>query len=459
MDDVIFAPAHRIAAAIRGRTTSAVEVLEAHLAQIERHNPSLNAIVTLDAEGARARAHAADEAVDRGRPWGPLHGVPVVLKDGHETGGMRTVVGMEDHADHVPAADGAVAARLKAAGAIILGKTNVPPRLRGVQSDNPVFGRTNNPWALDRTPGGSSGGAAAAVAAGLAPLDIGSDLGGSIRFPAHLCGVYGFKPTERAVSLAGHLADPPGMTRNFRIMFSHGPLARDVDDLAFALRIIAGPDGRDFEVPGMPLPEPAPVRLKDLRVAFAPSFPDAPVAASIAAEVERFAAALVGEVGRVAPALPEFDFAAARTIFSELTDGLSFAIYPPKDGVPPLSLHGFLDLLDRRDAAIAAWERFFEEWDVLLCPPAMRTAFPHCPVGTPLPVDGVEQPYWSLLDYTCPFNLTGAPAGVMPVGFDGDGLPIGLQVAGRRWDDFRVLAIMKLLAERTPGFVRPPGFG
>ena len=202
--------------------------------------------------------------------------------------------------------------------------------------DNPVFGRTNNPWALDRTPGGSSGGAAAAVAAGLAPLDIGSDLGGSIRFPAHLCGVYGFKPTERTVSLAGHLADPPGMTRNFRIMFSHGPIARDVDDLALALRVIAGPDGRDHEVPPMPLPEPGAVRLDALRVAYAPSFPGSPVAAEISAAVERFAASLEGSVARVEPALPEIDFAAERQLFSDLTDGLSFAIYPPKEGRAPL---------------------------------------------------------------------------------------------------------------------------
>ena len=313
-------------------------MLEAHLGQIERHNGALNAIVTLDADGARARAAEADEATARGESWGPLHGVPVVLKDGHETRGMRTVVGMEAHAGHVPAEDGAVAAKLRAAGAIVLGKTNVPPRLRDVQADNPVFGRTNNPWALDRTPGGSSGGAAAAVAAGLAPFDIGSDLGGSIRFPAHLCGVYGLKPTERTVSLAGHLADPPGMTRNFRIMFSHGPIARDVDDLELALRVIAGPDGRDFEVPPLPLPEPGVVRLDALRIAFAPSFPGSPVAAEISAAVEGFAGSLSGAVARVGEALPEIDFVAERALFSELADGLSFAIYPPKPGRAPLTL-------------------------------------------------------------------------------------------------------------------------
>ncbi|HET7714095.1 MAG TPA: amidase family protein [Bauldia sp.] len=457
--DIIFAPAHRLAAAIRAREVSAVEVLEAHLAQIERHNPALNAIVTLDAEGARSRAAMADAALARGESWGPLHGVPVVLKDGHETKGMRTVVGMAAHAGHVPDEDGAVAAKLKAAGAIVLGKTNVPPRLRDVQADNPVFGRTNNPWALDRTPGGSSGGAAAAVAAGLAPIDVGSDLGGSIRLPAHFCGVYGFKPTERAVSLAGHLADPPGLTRNFRIMFSHGPLARDVDDLELTLRIIAGPDGRDPEVPAMPLSEPSEVRLADLRVAFAPAFPDTPVAAEIAAAVERFAASLRGGVARVEPALPEIDFAASRQLFSDLTDGLSFAVYPPKEGRPHLTLADYLALLDRRDAAIAAWERFFEDWDVLLCPPAMCTAFTHRKMGEAVAVDGIDHAYWRLLDYTCPFNLTGQPAGVMPLDFDRERLPIGLQVTGRRWQDLRLLGVMKLLAERTEGFAKPPGYG
>jgi amidase len=366
---------------------------------------------------------------------------------------------MERHADHVPAEDGAVAAKLKAAGAIVLGKTNVPPRLRDVQADNPVFGRTNNPWALDRTPGGSSGGAAAAVAAGLAPFDIGSDLGGSIRFPAHLCGVYGLKPTERTVSLAGHLADPPGMTRNFRIMFSHGPIARDVDDLELALRAIAGPDGRDPEVPPLPLPEPGAVRLDALRIAFAPSFPGSPVAGEISAAVEGFAGSLSGAVARVEPALPVIDFVAERALFSELADGLSLAIYPPRAGRAPLTLREYLELLDRRDAAIAAWERFFDDWDVLLCPPAMTTAFTHRRMGEPVAVDGVERPYWSLLDYTCPFNLTGHPAGVMPLGFDRGGLPIGVQVVGRRWQDLRLLAIMKLLAGRTEGFVRPPGYG
>jgi amidase len=209
----------------------------------------------------------------------------------------------------------------------------------------------------------------------------------------------------------------------------------------------------------MPLSEPGAVRLDTLRVAFAPSFPGTPVAAEIAAAVERFVSSLAGVAARVAPALPEIDFAVERQLFSDLTDGLSFAVYPPKPDRPHLTLPAYLTLLDRRDAAIAAWERFFDDWDVLLCPPAMCTAFTHRKMGEPVAVDGVDQPYWRLLAYTCPFNLTGHPAGVMPLGFDRDGLPIGVQVVGKRWQDLRLLAIMKLLAERTQGYLRPPGFG
>jgi Asp-tRNA(Asn)/Glu-tRNA(Gln) amidotransferase A subunit family amidase len=458
VDAIVYQPAHALAAAIRDGEVSATEVLEAHLAQIDRHNPPLNAIITLDEEGARRLAREADDAIAGGESLGPLHGVPMTLKDGHETMDMRTVVGLEACVDHVPAEDGAVAARLKRAGAIVIGKTNVPPRLRGLQADNPVFGRTNNPFDLERTPGGSSGGAAAALAAGLIPLDIGSDLGGSIRLPAHFCGVYGFKPTERTVALTGQLADPPGMTRNFRIMFSVGPMARHVDDLELALRVIAGPDGRDHEVPPVALSEAAAPQEKALRIAFAPSFPGTPVAVDISDAIERFATAMAGSVARVEPALPPIDFAAGRQLFSDLTDTLSAAIYPVREDRTPATLSAFLQALDQRDVFISAWERFFDEWDVLLCPPVMCTAFTHRPSGEPIAVDGRPEKYWSLLDYCCPFNLTGHPAGVLPIGFDSQGLPIGVQAVGKRWSDLRLLAIMRLLAARTAGFRPPPGF-
>src|SRR6266487_3405586 len=208
--DIVFSSTTQLAAAIRTGHVSATEVLEAHLTQIDTHNAALNAIVTMDAERARERAQEADEALARGQVWGPLHGVPFTLKDAHATAGMRTTTGFPPLADHVPQEDSTVTARLKAAGGVLIGKTNVAMMLGDpAQSTNPIFGRTNNPWNIERTPGGSSGGAAAAVASGMTPFEIGTDLSASIRIPAHFCGLCGLKPTEQRVPLTGLI---PGLS-------------------------------------------------------------------------------------------------------------------------------------------------------------------------------------------------------------------------------------------------------
>jgi amidase len=247
-NDVCALPAGELARRIAIRELSAVEVLDAHLARIERRNGELNAVVSLDIAAARRQAEAADVALARGEVRGPLHGVPLTLKDGNDVAGLRTTLGTERF-DRVADEDGTVAARLRAAGAIIIGHTNVAPFLADYQSANAIFGRTSNPWNLGRTAGGSSGGAAAAVAAGMTPLEIVSDLGGSIRLPAHFCGVYGLKPTEHRVPMTGFFRLPPGVPRTVRILSCLGPLARDLDDLRLALSIVAGPDGVDTEVP------------------------------------------------------------------------------------------------------------------------------------------------------------------------------------------------------------------
>src|SRR6266571_5183919 len=288
MMDIVFSSTTQLAAAIRAGHVSATEVLEAHLAQINTHNPTLNAIVTMDAEGAHERARQADEALARGELWGPLHGVPFTLKDAHATAGMRTTTGFPPLANYVPHEDSTVTARLKAAGGILLGKTNVPVMLADYQSNNPIFGRTNNPWNIERTSGGSSGGAAAALAAGMTPFEIGTDLSSSIRIPAHFCGVLGLKPTEQRVPLTGLIPGLPG-PRPVRIMSCIGPMARTVDDLALLYSIIAGPDGRDTEVAPVPVDEVHNLDLKHLRVAFAPSFSGLPVAAEIRDTVKELA--------------------------------------------------------------------------------------------------------------------------------------------------------------------------
>lgn len=458
MEHLTSLTATHLTAAIRERRASSTEVLDAHLAQIARENPALNAVVTLDEVGARQRAREADEALSRGEMWGPLHGLPMTLKDGHSTAGMRTTAGHLPLSEYVPTEDGTVAARLKAAGAVIMGKTNVPDLLLDIQSANAVFGRTNNPWNRERTPGGSSGGAAAALVAGMTPLEIGSDLAGSIRIPAHFCGLFGLKTTEHRVSMWGHIPDIPNSPRTHRLMWSIGPLARSVEDLALAYRIIAGPDGRDPDVPPVPVGEVPRLELKDLRIAWAPTFPGVPVMGAISDALSNLAAELDRLGARVEERLPPIDFkdlAQMRALLSRAVR-VTFA---PTEEEPAISTAEYFTALHRRDFFINAWEEFFGEWDALLCPVAMTTAFPHCPTDTPLTVDGEQVNYWRIVGHCGPFNFTGHPVVVIPIGRDPDGLPIGVQIVGRRWGEERLLAIAEKLVEvagpfRWPDIVR-----
>lgn len=455
--DIVFSSTTQLAAAIRAGRVSAVEVLEAYLAQIERHNPTLNAVVTINAEQATERARQADEALARGEVWGPLHGVPFTLKDAHSTAGMRTTTGFPP-LDHVPQEDSTITARLKAAGGILIGKTNVALMLGDpAQSSNPIFGRTNNPWNIERTPGGSSGGAAAALAAGMTPFEIGTDLAGSIRIPAHFCGLFGLKPTENRVSLAGLIPGLP-TPRSIRVMSCIGPMARIVEDLALLYPIIAGPDGRDTEVQPVPVDEVPQLELRDLRVAFAPTFPGIPVAAEIHTAIEELARQLKPMCTAVEEAaLPALDFNQDLSSAGELI-GMMIGAFQPEANEPPTTLAQYLEVLHRRDQSIIAWEQFFQAWDVLLCPASMITAFPHCEMGSPLHVDDQEVTYWLVNAHTTLFNYTGHPAVVLPYKLDRDGLPIGVQMVGKRWGESRLLAMAKALAVVSGEFRRPPSY-
>src|SRR5215472_1192762 len=391
--DIVFSSTTQLATAIRAGHVSAVEALEAHLAHVDTHNPALNAIITMDAEHAHERAREADKFLARGELWGPLHGVPFTLKDAHATAGMRTTTGFPQLAGYVPTVDSTVTARLKAAGGILIGKTNVAMMLADYQSNNPIFGRTNNPWNIERTAGGSSGGAAAALAAGMTPFEIGTDLSGSIRIPAHFCGVFGLKPTEQRVPLTGLI---PGLAgpRPVRIMSCIGPMARTVEDLALLFAIIAGPDGYDTDVAPVPVEAMPHLELNRLRIAFAPTFPGFPVAAEMRDAVEEFAGRLstLGAVVEEA-ALPQVDFQQDLASAGVLI-GMMMGAFQPEEQERPATLAQYLEALHRRDQSIAAWEHFFEKWDVLLCPPSMMTAFPHCEPGAPLSVDSQEVSYW-----------------------------------------------------------------
>jgi amidase len=479
----IFATATELAELIRTRQATATEVLEAHLAQIARHNRALNAIVTLDEERARARAIAADNALARGEVWGPLHGVPVTIKDSFATAGIRTTSGYPPLADYVPAEDSTVVARLKAAGAIVLGKTNTPILVQGFQSDNPVFGCSNNPWDLTRTPGGSTGGGAAALAAGMSPLEIGSDYGGSVRIPAHYCGLFSIKPTERRVPLTGHIPELPGKPRSIRHVATPGPLARSLDDLVLAMQLISGPDHSQPEIPPLLLGSKPRLQRKDLRIAWSDNFGNLPITRDTQAALHGLLDRLDEEGCTVERLMPEgFDFPAVWETYGELRQceiGSALSLEEELEraadfGVSPTAsdpemrgmgrrlnatLKQYTETLTKRDVYIARVEQLFESWDVFVCPVTVGPAFPHCKPGTPIAVDEHRVSYRiGGTGYTSPFNLTGNPSVVIPLTRSREGMPIGVQLVGPRWGEMQLLAIAERFAEVTGPFQRPPGY-
>ena len=475
--------AGHIAASIRRREISAVEVLEAQIARIEKLNPALNAIVTLDLEAARHRSLEADAALRHEQLWGPLHGVPITIKDSFETAGLRTVSGYPPFAQRIPAEDAPPVRRLRQAGAIIMGKTNLPTLASGIQTNNPVFGRTNNPWDLQRTPGGSSGGAAAAIAAGLSYLELGSDIGGSIRIPAHFCGVYGLKATGGRISGKGHLASPrrlvvpPGWEALLQLA-SFGPLARSIDDLRLCLTVLNEP-------PAPPLDQPPARSLSELRIAWSDDFGGAPLEAGSRQMIGVLAGSLERLGCHVERRDPDcFDFqeawylsgvclGAINTLFqAPFTRWLRrlraplLSILGPRDALiqglyTGLSMRPsrIQDALQKRQALIERLESFFDAWDAWVCPVFPGPAFTHRAPDAPIEVDGqqVSQLKANLL-HSILFNLTGHPVVTIPVGISSQGLPLGVQIVGRKWQEMRLLDTAGLVATLTPGFQRPPGY-
>jgi amidase len=477
-----FSTATEIAAAIQRRRCSASEALEMYLARIARHNPALNAVITLDEPGARARAREADAALARGELWGPLHGVPMTIKDALETAGLRTTGGYPPLADYVPSRDAPAVARLRSAGAILLGKTNVPPLSADYRADNPIFGRTNNPWDVERTPGGSTGGGAAAVAAGLSAFDVGSDLAGSVRTPAHFCGLFALKATEGRIPNAGHIPEPPGLPRAVRHMNVLGPLARSVEDLALLTKILGGPTPDEPDVPPVPWTRAEEKPLSRCRFAWSTSFAGIPVTretkqaiAGLAAELARLGAVVEernpegfdfdtawetwGEIAIAERAATGRERSAERVAALNATLGERWAVARGSAKGVRAGVGDYMAALDRRDRLIATLEEFFGKFDAFLCPVSVGPAIPHVPFGTPIDVDGQEVPYFIAgTAYTCPFNLTGHPAVVLPLARSKEGLPIGVQVLGRRWSEPELLALCAGLSRITGPFAPPPGF-
>ncbi|HKE17038.1 MAG TPA: amidase [Kofleriaceae bacterium] len=449
-----------LAQLIRTRGASAREVTQAHLARIDSL-ARLNAVVTLDAERALARARAADAALQRGESWGELHGVPFTLKDMHATSGVRSTCGLKALAHHVPAADGPVAERLRAAGAILLGKTNMA---MNVESESDLFGRPLNPYALERTAGGSSGGAAAALAARLTPLDVGTDLSGSIRMPAHFCGVFGLKPTVHRIPASGLVGPTSDMPRVDRLFGVCGPLARSIADLGVALRLLAGPHPADPEVPPVPVAMAAPIEPGQLRIALAPAIPGIPVSRELREALERLGRDLESAGARVErPPLPfafeELLAAFRRLIRFPIAAMAAHGMAPPGAAAlaanPPAATE-LLAALAERDHIIQRFEAWLADHDAWICPAAPSAAFPHRPLGEPILVDG-ESVSSQVIDHPSMLaTYAGSPALVVPIGLDGDRLPIAAQLVGRRWSDEQLLAVGQAVASVVGPLPPPP---
>jgi amidase len=477
--DPTFLPATQLATLVRGRKIGALELLDHYIARTERLDPRINAVVVRDFDRARARAKALDSQPDKSAP---LFGVPTTVKESFDVAGLPTTLGHPE-LKHIAVTVSSIAIRrLEAAGAVIFGKTNVPVDLADWQSYNPVYGTTSNPWNTDHTPGGSSGGSAAALAAGLTGFEIGSDIGGSIRVPAHFCGVFGHKPTW---GLLPNYGDPVTSAAAGTDISVIGPLSRSAGDLVVALDILAGPDPDET---GLTLNLPAPrfTNLKQLRVAVWAEQAGATTDSETVAAMHDLAERLERQGAAVSrSARPDFDPIAAYHLYLRLLDtgwsGRSTdtqveekrrraAAFSPDDGSADAIMartvdtthRAWLGMNERRTRWRRAWSAFFRDYDVLLCPSFSCPALPHrqdgSPFGRRIVVGGKDINYGDLLFWpglTCGYHL---PATVAPMGVTKGGLPLGVQIAGPIYGDRTTLAAAALLEQAGLNFKPPPGW-
>ena len=482
MTDIAFLPAKRLAGLIRRGKIGCLELLEHYLARVERYNPALNAIIVTDIPKARRRARAADRALAKGELWGPLHGVPMTVKEAFDVEGLPTTWGIPDYKNNIASRNALAVDRWLKAGAVLFGKTNVPIWLADAQSFNAIYGTTNNPWNLELTPGGSSGGASAALAAGLTGIEMGSDIASSVRNPAAFCGLYGHKPTFGICPMRGHALDDNVRATD---IFAIGPLARSAGDIALGLSIIAGPDEIEARGTRLSLPPSRKKRLRDFKVGVIVDHPIAPVENDIREQLQKLADFLGQQKTKISDtARPDIDLDDASRTFNMMLRAATSAglgdedqarFRATLDALPPdadtpqarmlrgntMSHRDWLRLDEKRQRMRWKWHDYFKEYDILLCPVLSTAAFPHDhtpPYERTLTVNGSKVAFNSVLfwsGYTC---MTYLPSTVAPIGFTQDGRPVGVQIVGPEYGDRTCLRFARLLEKEYQAFVPPPGY-
>jgi amidase len=479
--DTAFRSASELLRSLARRELSSVELLDLYLARVAKLNPRINAVVHVDAERARERARSADAARARGESWGALHGLPITIKDSFEVAGMPCTSGAPELAKHVPAASATSAQRLIDAGAVVFGKTNLPLYAGDFQSYNAVYGTTNNPWDVTRGPGGSSGGSAAALAAGLTGLELGSDIGGSIRNPAHYCGVYGLKTTHGIIPMRGHIPGPPGVLAEGDLGVA-GPMGRSAADLALGLDVLAGPDADEAVGWKLALPPPRANRLADLRVGVWLEAALGPVDAEVGDVLANAVDAIAKAGARIDAKTRPIDAREQHRTYAQLLNAVMGAGSPPEliaraeaaaPGIPASedsfnvnALRGlalrhreWLGLNERRARLRAQWASYFRDVDVLLCPIMPTPAFPHDHgelSARTMTINGKAEPYFQVFWAGLAVNAL-LPAAVAPAGRSRGGLPVGIQIVGPYLEDRTTVAVAAQLADLLGGFTPPPG--
>ena len=462
------APLTELVSALESREVSATELLDQHLARIEQFDGSINSVVTLAADRAHAEAAAVDHARASGQELGPLAGVPITIKDAIATEGIRSTGGATELADHVPSTDASVVSKVRDAGAIVFAKTNLPRWSGDFQSYNDIFGTTNNPWDIERTPGGSSGGAAAAVAMGFTGFEIGTDIGGSVRVPASFCGIYGHKPSFGVIPTYGYL-DHPIHHRNVADVNVFGPLARSIEDLTLLFELLAGPNDEDAQGWRLELPPPRAANLSDFRVAawldddFCQVDPEVLSVLSIAVdELEKAGARIDRErrpdLNAAEESLRGLRLIGAATDVSDTEEEHAADIANGR-AVP----HRNWDVLSReRGATRQRWAEFFTDVDILLCPVTPVPAFRHVHskegsnwTHSTL-ADHGDRHYSEMVGWTALIGSAYLPATVPPVGRTSQGLPVGIQVVAPYLNDRTCLEFARLMADVLGGYEPPP---